>query len=147
LIRHGILRTCFTKVKEYYYRRSDVRLKNLEPEPRYTTDGTAKAGVNYVGITAGDSAHGGAVTFAQGSAFATVTIYVIAGSLPVTPATIRAFFTVHLSDPLSPDVSLASGTGTITAQTAVSTLGRLQSGRRQAPLPHSLEHELRPLSN
>jgi len=86
----------------------------------YTTDGTAKAGVNYVAIIAGDSAHGGTVTFAPGSAFATVTVYVIAGSLPVTPATVRATFTVSLSDPSAPDVPLASGTGTITAQNAVS---------------------------
>jgi hypothetical protein len=85
----------------------------------YTTDGTAKAGVNYLGITAGDAAHGGTVTFAPGSAFATVTVYVIAGSLPVTPATVRADFTVHLSDPSAPGVSLASGTGIITAQVAV----------------------------
>jgi hypothetical protein len=85
----------------------------------YTTDGTAKAGVNYVGITAGDAAHGGTVTFAAGSAFATVTVYVIAGSLPVTSATVRATFLVHLADPSAPDVSLASGTGTITAQNAL----------------------------
>jgi hypothetical protein len=84
----------------------------------YTTDGAAKAGVNYIGITAGDSAHGGTVTFAPGSAFATVTVYVIAGSLPVTPATVRADFTVNLADPLAPGVSLASGTGIITAQVA-----------------------------
>jgi hypothetical protein len=90
----------------------------------YTTDGTAQAGVNYVGITAGDSAHGGTVTFARGSAFATVTVYVIAGSLPLTAATVRAFFTVHVADPAFPDLSLASATGTIIAQAASSGTGR-----------------------
>jgi hypothetical protein len=68
----------------------------------FTTDGTAKAGVNYVSITAGDSSHGGTVTFPKGSAFATVTVYVIAGSLPVTPATARATFTLHVADPATP---------------------------------------------
>jgi hypothetical protein len=82
----------------------------------FTTDGTAKAGINYVAITAGDSSHGGTVTFVKGSAFATVTVYVIAGSLPVTPATARAYFTLNVADPSSPTVPLASGTGTITAQ-------------------------------
>jgi hypothetical protein len=53
----------------------------------FTTDGTAKAGVNYLAIIAGDVAHGGTVTFAQGSVSATVTVFVIAGSIPVTPAT------------------------------------------------------------
>jgi hypothetical protein len=95
----------------------------------YTTDGTAKAGVNFIGITAGDSAHGGTVTFAQGSAFATVTVFVIAGSLPVTPATVRATFTVNLSDPSQPGVPLASGTGIITAQVAV------RGGGARAPVP------------
>jgi hypothetical protein len=89
----------------------------------FTTDGTARAGVNYVGITAGDAAHGGTVTVAAGSAFATVTVYVITGSLPVTPATIRASFTVSLSDPLEPDVPLATGTGIITAQVAAPAVG------------------------
>jgi hypothetical protein len=88
----------------------------------YTTDGTAKAGVNYVGITAGDSANGGTVTFAPGSAFATVSVYVITGSLPVTPATLRATFVVNLADPLTPGVASASGMGTITAQNAIPSI-------------------------
>jgi len=94
----------------------------------YTTDGTAKAGLNYVGITAGDAAHGGTVTIAQGATYATVTVFVIAGSLPVTQATERATFSVHLSDPTNPGVSLASGTGTIIAQTARPPAMMLQPG-------------------
>jgi hypothetical protein len=82
----------------------------------YTIDGTAKAGINFVGITAGDSLHGGTVTFAEGSNYATVTVYVITGSLPVRPGTSTATFTVNLSDPSNPGVPLASGTGTIVAQ-------------------------------
>ena len=104
----------------------------------YTTDGTAKAGVNYVAIIAGDSAHGGTVTFAPGSAFATVTVYVIAGSLPVTPATVRATFTVSLSDPSAPDVPLASGTGTITAQNALPSGGARVSAPRMDSVPWRL---------
>jgi hypothetical protein len=84
----------------------------------YTTDGTAKAGVNYLGITAGDPAHGGTVTFAQGSDYATVTVWVIAGSLPVTQEKSTATFTVNISDPANPAVPLSSGTGTIIAQAA-----------------------------
>jgi len=84
----------------------------------YTTDGTAKAGVNYVDITAGDAAHGGTVTFAQGSNWATVTVYVIAGSLPVTQGMPTATFTINISDPANPGVPLASGMGTIIAQAA-----------------------------
>jgi hypothetical protein len=84
----------------------------------YTTDGSAKAGVNYVGITAGDAGHGGTVTFARGATTATVTVYVIAGSIPATPATARETFTVNISDPQDPSVPLASAIGTIIAQTA-----------------------------
>jgi hypothetical protein len=83
----------------------------------YTIDGTAKAGINFVGITAGDSLHGGTVTFAEGSNYATVTVYVITGSLPVRPGTSTATFTVNLSDPSNAGVPLASGIGTIVAQT------------------------------
>jgi hypothetical protein len=86
----------------------------------YTTDGTARAGANYIGIFAGVTAthSSGTVTFAQGSTTATVTVYVIAGSIPVTPATASTTFTVNIADPASPDVPLASATGTIIAQTA-----------------------------
>jgi phosphotransferase system IIA component len=85
----------------------------------YTTDGTAKAGVNYVGITAGDTQHGGTVTFAEGSNYTTVTVYVIAGSLPVTPEFPSATFTINVSDPSNPGVPLDSETATIIAQTAM----------------------------
>jgi hypothetical protein len=97
----------------------------------YTTDGAAKAGVNYIGITAGDTAHGGTVTFAAGTAFETVTVYIIEGSLPLTPATVRADFTVHLSDPSAPGVSLASGTGIITAQVAAPSAARPAAAHRR----------------
>ena len=82
----------------------------------FTTDGTAKAGSNYVAITAGDATHGGTVTFARGATTATVTVYVIAGSIPVTPATATTTFTVSLSDPSRPGIPLATGTATIIAQ-------------------------------
>jgi hypothetical protein len=82
----------------------------------YTTDGTAKAGVNYVGIIAGDTVHGGNVTFAEGSVIATVTVYVIAGSLPVTHNTATATFTINIADPYHPGVPLDSETATIIAQ-------------------------------
>jgi hypothetical protein len=103
----------------------------------YTTDGTAVAGVNYVGITAGDSAHGGVVTFLPGSAFGTVTVYVITGSLPVTPATERANFFVHLSDPLAPDVPIATGVGTITAQNAIPSVLPPIAAQRHNGIPWS----------
>jgi hypothetical protein len=84
----------------------------------YTADGTAKAGINFVGITTGDAAHGGTVTFAQGSVNATVTVFVIAGSIPVTPATASESFTINISDPANPAVALSSGIGTTIAQRA-----------------------------
>src|SRR5207302_8112686 len=74
----------------------------------FTTDGSAKAGVNYVGIAAGSTHPGGTVTFAKGSNTATVTVYVIAGSIPVTPATATATFIIHIADPANPGVSLTS---------------------------------------
>jgi hypothetical protein len=104
----------------------------------YTTDGTAKAGDNYVGITAGDRDHGGIVTFLPGSAFGTVTVYVITGSLLVTPATVRANFFVHLSDPLAPGVPIATGVGTITAQNAIPRVRPpVAAPRRHGSIPWS----------
>jgi hypothetical protein len=82
----------------------------------YTSNGTAKAGINYVPISAGDALHGGLVTFSGGSNVATVTVYVIGGSLAATPGAATATFTVNLSDPSNPGVPVASGTGTIIAQ-------------------------------
>jgi len=87
----------------------------------YTTDGTAKAGLNYVGITAGDTAHGGTVTFAAGQNIATVTVWVKAGSIPVTAATARETFNVNVSDPSNPTVPLDTGLGTILAQAIAPT--------------------------
>jgi hypothetical protein len=85
----------------------------------YTTDGTAHAGKNYVGITPGVTTPYamGTVTFAAGQVMQTITVYVIAGSIPVTAATAMETFTVNLSDPSNPGVALSSATGTIIAQT------------------------------
>src|SRR5205823_2857951 len=72
----------------------------------FTTDGTAKAGVNYIGINPGVTAPNsiGTVTFDTGQVFQSVTVWVIAGSLPVSagPKT----FTVSLSDPAHPTKAL-----------------------------------------
>jgi hypothetical protein len=83
----------------------------------FTTDGTALAGTNYVGIAAGDNSPPvdiGTVTFAAGQISKTITVYVKAGSVPVTAGT--KTFTVSLSDPSDPGVALASGVATIIAQ-------------------------------
>jgi hypothetical protein len=84
----------------------------------FTTDGTAKAGANFIGIKAGTIAPNsvGTVTFAPGDIVQLVTVWVIGGSLPVTggPKT----FTVNVSDPAHPAVPLATGTGVIIPQEA-----------------------------
>jgi hypothetical protein len=49
----------------------------------------------------------------------------------VTPATVRADFTVHLADPSSPGTSLASGTGIITAQVAAPRPAVLAAAHRR----------------
>jgi len=84
----------------------------------YTASGSVLDGTNFVGIAAGVNGPQslGTVTFAAGQVWQTVTVYVIAGSLPVTPVTATANFTINLSDPGSSDVPLASGKGTIIAQ-------------------------------
>jgi len=85
----------------------------------YTTDGSAKAGVNYIGLTAGVTAlhSNGTVTFAAGQVVQKVTVYVLAGTL--APSAGSKTFTIHLSNPTSPDVSIAVGTGQIIPQLAV----------------------------
>jgi len=80
----------------------------------FTTNGTAVAGTNYYGITAGGNTppyNIGTVTFSAGNPFATVTVHVIGGSL-LTKVSSKTF-TVSISDPLDPQVALASATGTI----------------------------------
>jgi hypothetical protein len=85
----------------------------------FTTDGTAKAGTEFIGISPGVTTTNskGTVTFAPGASTATVTVYVNAGAFLPTAATPKKTFTVNLSDPLNPTVALATGTGTIIAQT------------------------------
>ena len=86
----------------------------------FTTNGTAQAGANYVGIAAGDNDPPmdiGTVTFAPGQMSKTITVYVKAGSLQVTAGT--KSFTVSLSDPSDPMVALASGTATIIPQASL----------------------------
>jgi hypothetical protein len=89
----------------------------------FTTDGTAKAGTNYVGITAGVTAphSSGTVTFAAGSPKATITVYVIGGSIPPTGSS--ETFTVSLANPATPTVALSSATGTIIPQNPQMALG------------------------
>jgi hypothetical protein len=87
----------------------------------YTTDGSAVStgpNPNFVGIHAGISAPNsiGTVTFAPGQVLQTITVYVIAGSLPVSAGTKN--FTVSLSDPANPLVPLATATGSIIPQTS-----------------------------
>src|SRR5262249_41235667 len=83
----------------------------------FTTDGTARAGTNYVAIAAGDNnppADIGTVTFAPGQLSKTITVYIKADSIPVISGT--KTFTVNLSDPSDPTAVLASGIATIIPQ-------------------------------
>ncbi|HWY86570.1 MAG TPA: hypothetical protein VNX28_07595, partial [Gemmataceae bacterium] len=85
----------------------------------YTTDASAVstgAKPNFVGITAGIAGPFsiGTITFAPNQISRTITVYVLAGSIPAS-AGIKTF-TVSLSDPAHPTVALATATGTIIPQ-------------------------------
>jgi hypothetical protein len=104
-----------------------VALLASQPQPMtfdvFTTDGTAHAGTNYIGITAGVTAPNsiGIVTFAAGQVYQTVTVWAIAKSIPVSAG--PKSFTVSLSDPAHPTVPLATGTGLIIPQDAQMAIG------------------------
>jgi hypothetical protein len=82
----------------------------------FTTDSSAHAGTNYIPIVAGVTAPNsvGTVTFAPGQVIQAITVYVIAGSVPLASGT--KTFTVSLSDPADPTVALATATATVIPQ-------------------------------
>jgi hypothetical protein len=92
----------------------------------FTTDGTAKAGIDYIPIYAGVTGpnSSGTVTFAQGTSVATVTVNVKAGSFAPTKTTPSKNFTVSVANPNSLSAPLATATGTIIGQVSkpISTL-------------------------
>ena len=90
----------------------------------FTTDGSAHAGANYLGITAGVNASLslGTLTFAPGQSSQTLTVYVIAGSVPVSAG--AETFGVNLSSPAQSAIPLATGTGTIIPQNAQLAAGK-----------------------
>jgi hypothetical protein len=79
----------------------------------FTTDGTAHAFDNFVGLIPGASYPNslGTVTFRPGITHADITLYAIGGSLAKTDG--NKDFTITLSDPLNPKVALASAKGTL----------------------------------
>jgi VCBS repeat-containing protein len=92
----------------------------------FTTDGTAVstgAQPNFVAILPGVNApHAvGTVSFAAGQVAQTLTVYVIAGSIPVSAGT--KTFTVSLSSPAAPTAAMATATGTIIPQSSGSSGG------------------------
>src|ERR1700730_9031586 len=86
----------------------------------FTSDITAFAGVNYLPIVAGVNNPPyslGTVTFAPGQVLQNVTVWVIAGTIPVA-AGVKAF-AISLSDPAHPGVALATDRGGIIPQDQV----------------------------